>query len=140
MYYLRTEANFDAAHFLKDYDGKCANIHGHRWRVVAEVAGEELVKEGSSRGMVIEFSELKTELRAICDSLDHALIYESNSLKDKTIEALREEGFELRELPCRPTAENLAKYFFDKIREKVYDIHRIEVYESPNDCAVYEKP
>ena len=37
MYYLKTEQSFDSAHFLKDYDGKCRNLHGHCWRVVAEI-------------------------------------------------------------------------------------------------------
>lgn len=42
MYTLKTEHSFDAAHFLYGYEGKCSNIHGHRWRVVAEVSSDEL--------------------------------------------------------------------------------------------------
>ena len=37
MYYLKTEAAFDSAHFLKDYQGKCKNLHGHRWRVIISI-------------------------------------------------------------------------------------------------------
>mgnify|MGYP000320293802 CR=1 FL=1 len=37
MYYLQTKASFDAAHFLWKYEGKCRNIHGHRWNVVAKI-------------------------------------------------------------------------------------------------------
>ena len=33
MYQLKTEADFDSAHFLSGYTGKCSNIHGHRWHV-----------------------------------------------------------------------------------------------------------
>ena len=40
MYLIRSECSFDAAHFLKGYSGKCRNLHGHRWRVVAELKGE----------------------------------------------------------------------------------------------------
>ena len=36
MYYLATKASFDAAHFLWKYEGKCRNIHGHRWNVVSK--------------------------------------------------------------------------------------------------------
>lgn len=42
MYYLKTESSFDSAHFLKGYDGKCRNLHGHRWRVVVEIAADQL--------------------------------------------------------------------------------------------------
>ena len=37
MYILKTEASFDSAHFLSGYDGKCSNLHGHRWRIFLEV-------------------------------------------------------------------------------------------------------
>ena len=47
MYKLKTESSFDAAHFLTDYHGKCENLHGHRWRVVAYIAQAELCKEGT---------------------------------------------------------------------------------------------
>ncbi len=59
MYFLRTEDSFDAAHFLKGYEGKCSNIHGHRWKVIVEVKGEDLKQEGPKRGMVVDFSDLK---------------------------------------------------------------------------------
>ena len=45
MYYLTVENSFDSAHFLHGYDGKCSNLHGHRWRVVVDVACEELIAE-----------------------------------------------------------------------------------------------
>ena len=37
MYILKTEASFDSAHFLAGYDGKCSNLHGHRWKIILEV-------------------------------------------------------------------------------------------------------
>ena len=46
MYGLKTESSFDAAHFLTDYHGKCENLHGHRWRVVAYLEQEELQTQG----------------------------------------------------------------------------------------------
>ena len=42
MYILKTEASFDSAHFLAGYNGKCINLHGHRWKIVLEVQNEEL--------------------------------------------------------------------------------------------------
>ena len=51
MYILETEQSFDSAHFLSGYKGKCSNLHGHRWRVVARIAMDELNKEGQPRDM-----------------------------------------------------------------------------------------
>ena len=56
MYILTTEQNFDAAHFLAGYQGKCGNIHGHRWRVILQVQSETLREDEQQRGMCIDFS------------------------------------------------------------------------------------
>lgn len=139
MYRIRTEQSFDSAHFLKDYCGKCHNLHGHRWRVTAEAAGEQLDTEPQTRGMLFDFGDMKDALKELCDDLDHCLIYEEGSLREKTLEALREEEFRLVEVPFRPTAENFARYFFEKMRKKGFSMSRVEVYETPNNCAVYEE-
>lgn len=75
MYYLQTKASFDAAHFLWKYEGKCRNIHGHRWNVVAKIKSQELEREGQTRGMVVDFGNLKNDLKVFCDYFDHSLIY-----------------------------------------------------------------
>lgn len=137
MYYLKSEAAFDSAHFLYGYDGKCKNLHGHRWRVVAEIKSETLSDEKQTRGMVIDFSDLKSALKSICDELDHSFIYEEGSLKPKTIEALKEEDFKLISVPFRPTAENFAKHFFDLLANKGFNVNRVEVFETPNNSATY---
>lgn len=54
MYSLISEHSFDAAHFLKGYEGKCSNIHGHCWRVVVEIQGDALKKDSHTRGMLID--------------------------------------------------------------------------------------
>ena len=56
MYTLKTEHSFDAAHFLYGYEGKCSNIHGHRWRVVAEVSSDELETTGHFQTPVNAFT------------------------------------------------------------------------------------
>ena len=71
MYYLQTKASFDAAHFLWKYEGKCRNIHGHRWNVVAKIKSQELEREGQTRGMVVDFSNLKNDLKVLCDYFDN---------------------------------------------------------------------
>ena len=119
MYYLKTESSFDSAHFLKGYAGKCRNLHGHRWRVVVEIAADQL--------------------KDICDDFDHSLIYEKGSLKGATIAALQAEEFRMIEVGFRPTAEHFSKYFYELMSAKGFPIHRVEVYETPNNVAAYEE-
>lgn len=135
---LVTLAAFDSAHFLFGYKGKCANIHGHRWTVKLTVCGEDLISSGEKRGMLIDFAELKSALRTLADKFDHTLIYETGSLKPATLAALNDEGFSLTEVAFRPTAESFAKYFFDELTKSGLGVCSIEVYETPDNCAVYE--
>lgn len=137
MYTLQTSACFDSAHFLKGYEGKCSNIHGHRWRVEATVEAEEVAEEGQERGMVVDFKVLKEALSALTEKFDHSLIIEAGSLKEETKKALLDEDFRLVELPFRPTAENLARYFYEEIEKQGYGVMLVKVYETPNNCASY---
>lgn len=137
MYTMRTSASFDSAHFLKGYEGKCSNIHGHRWTVELEVASENLETEGQCRGMIVDFSTLKTDLGVLVDNLDHSLVIEEGSLRPKTIEVLEEEDFRIIQVNFRPTAENFAKYFYDCMTENGYQVEKATVYETPNNCATY---
>ncbi len=138
MYILKTEAAFDSAHFLSGYEGKCSNIHGHRWTVEAEIFSEELITEGQTRGMITDFGDLKRDLKKIADDFDHRLIYEKGTLMESTEKALNEEGFAVTAVEFRPTAENFAKHIFDLMSAEGYSVKRITVYETPNNCAVYE--
>ena len=137
MYGLKTEAAFDSAHFLADYYGKCENLHGHRWRVTVYLAQEELQTEGTMRDMVLDFGVFKKAVRALADELDHTFLVEEGSLKPETIAALEGEGFSLTVLPFRTTAENLARYFFDRLEADGYPVAEVEVDETPNNRAFY---
>ena len=93
MFEVRVEADFSAAHFLHDYNGKCENLHGHNYKVFAHVRGEEL-NEG---GMLMDFSKLKSALRSVCKKLDHT------NLNDLSI------------FNQNPSAERIAMYIYDGI-------------------------
>lgn len=97
MYEVRVTADFAAAHFLRDYNGKCENLHGHNYKVYAHVRGEKL-NEG---GMLMDFSVLKKALREVCKKLDHT------NLNDMPV-------FEQN-----PSAECIAAYIFTRIIELV---------------------
>lgn len=138
MYYLTSEASFEGAHFLSGYDGKCSNLHGHRWRVILKIKSESLMPDGQQRGMVIDFGDVKKALKIETDFLDHTFIYEKGSLKATTIAALNNENFLMREVEFRPTAENFARYFYDLFTDKYgFDVAEATVYETPNNCASY---
>ncbi len=139
MYSLKTTAAFDSAHFLKDYNGKCANIHGHRWQIEAEIGGSDLQPDGDKRGMLIDFGDFKASVKHLADSYDHALIIEKDSLRAATKRALTEDGFKLIEVPYRPTAENFAKHFFDLLKAQGLPVQSVTVYETPNNCACYRE-
>ena len=138
MYRLKTSAAFDSAHFLAGYNGKCANIHGHRWTLEVVVESNELISSGEKRGMIIDFGDLKKAVRELADSFDHALIYEEGSLRPATVAALNEESFRLIEVPFRPTAENFARFFCERLTGQGLPVSSVTVYETPENCAVYE--
>lgn len=93
MFEVRVEADFAAAHFLRDYNGKCENLHGHNYKVYAHVRGPKL-NEG---GILMDFSKLKTALRSVCKQLDHT------NLNDKSV------------FDQNPSAERIAMYIYDGI-------------------------
>ncbi len=139
MYYLTAEAAFDSAHFLAGYEGKCSNLHGHRWRVQARIAGKTLQETGDKAGMLVDFSELKRALHRLADDLDHRLLIEEGTLHLSTLQAMALEHFSLVTLPFRPTAENLAKHLFAQMQGLGFPIDSMTVYETPDNCATYEE-
>ncbi len=137
MYYLKTSACFDSAHFLYGYNGKCANIHGHHWVVEVKISGGELQGSGEKRGMLLDFGDFKRAVKELAEGFDHKLIYEKHTLKPTTIAALKEEGFLLVETDFRPTAENFAARIYADLCSKGLPVSCVKVYESPENCAVY---
>ena len=137
MYILEAESSMDAAHFLAGYNGKCGNIHGHRWRVIVSVCGKELMQDEQNRGMVVDFGKLKEDLKEEVEFFDHKFIVEEGSLKEKTLKALGDENFQMVMVNFRPTAENFAKFFYKKMQERGYQVKQMKVYETPNNCAIY---
>lgn len=135
MYTVTTESAFDSAHFLASYEGKCKNLHGHRWKVIIKVSKETLGDDG----MVVDFTDLKRDLKEMTEHLDHCLIMETGSLKQTTLQALLDEDFRIVEVPFRPTAEHFAKYFFEEMEKKGYSVQEAIIYETPNNCASYSK-
>lgn len=140
MYTIETQVSFDSAHFLAGYQGKCGNIHGHRWLVKVEIKSQTVEEENpQSRGMIMDFSQLKEQLKQLADQLDHSFIIEAGTLSPKTHECLVQDGFKLVEMDFRPTAENFSKWFYQELEKKGYPLSKVIVYETPNNCATYSQ-
>jgi 6-pyruvoyltetrahydropterin/6-carboxytetrahydropterin synthase len=118
MYTLKVELNFSAAHNLRGYEGKCEELHGHNWKVEAEVSKDKLGKAG----MVMDFADLKKELNKILDKLDHR--YLNNLAYFKRM---------------NPTSENIAKYIYDALESSVKGLNSITVWENNSSSATYQK-
>ena len=130
MYQVRVEANFAAAHFLKDYHGKCENLHGHNYKVYAHVQGSSL-DEG---GMLFDFTILKKNLRAICKSLDHTHL---NELVDENNVSIFNQN---------PSAERIATYIFNQLSLAIQKegglplgttLYALDVFETDTSRARY---
>lgn len=137
MYGLKTEASFDSAHFLTDYYGKCENLHGHRWRVVAYLETDALQDDGTMKDMVVDFGVFKRAVRDVAEELDHTFLVEEGSLAADTLACLEREGFSLTVLPFRTTAENLARLFCERLAARGLPVSQVDLYETPNNCAIY---
>ncbi|TWH49122.1 6-carboxytetrahydropterin synthase QueD [Sporomusa sp. KB1] len=121
MYELTILAEFEAAHQLPDYPGKCSRLHGHNWKVEVTVAGHEL----NHLGMVMDFKDLKAEVGKVIDKLDHYYLNDLPAFK-----------------AMNPTAENIAKYIYDSLAkqssfQQTIKICCVQVWESPRSAVKY---
>src|SRR5579872_4781585 len=93
MFEVTVEETFAAGHFLRNYKGKCENPHGHNYKVLVTLQGRELDKAG----LLLDFKDLKQVMKAVVERLDHQMINEVPPFTE-----------------VNPSAENLAKYFFEE--------------------------
>jgi 6-pyruvoyltetrahydropterin/6-carboxytetrahydropterin synthase len=122
MYLLIVREDFSAAHRLLSTGGKCAELHGHNWRVEVQVRAEGL--DGS--GMAIDFHDLKAMTRETLEELDHRYLNDLPAFQRQN-----------------PTAENLARYIYEKLAERLRKgragLDQVCVWESETTAAAYRK-
>ena len=120
MYEISVENHFDAAHFLRGYQGKCEALHGHRFRVVARVSASKL----DAIGIAYDFTELKRHLNDIISRLDHTCLNEVPPF-DET----------------NPSSENIATNIYNELKVKLagapVSLSGIQVWESPQAWVTY---
>jgi len=126
LYEVTTITSFSGAHNLRDYKGKCENLHGHNWKIEATVCGENLDKTG----MLLDFTELKKIVGGLLEGFDHQYLN-----KVKPFDKLN------------PTSEIMAKYIHDELKGRLLCEHpklelsgiKITVWESDRQYAVYHE-
>ena len=137
---------WDMGHRVLNHRSVCKGLHGHRYKAEICVEGEIVNQENASEeGMVVDFADIKrTAQKFIQEELDHAFLG-----WDKDEELLdffkKSEGHKPVIVPFTPTAENVAAYVFENLKDKFLDVfktglklHSIKLWETPTSYAIYE--
>jgi len=125
MFEVTVEDSFAAGHYLRNYKGKCEKPHGHNYKVRVTLAGKELDKAG----LLLDFKDLREVMRQVIDRLDHRMINELEPF-----------------IKLNPSAENLAKYFYDETNGRFKNVtdgrvhvKDVTVFETDNTTAKYSE-
>jgi 6-pyruvoyltetrahydropterin/6-carboxytetrahydropterin synthase len=171
-YAIEAEVQLDAAHRVPFHASKCKNLHGHRYRVVASVGSVQL-GEGAEQGMVLDFGTVKRLMtQFIHDNCDHAIILWNQDYKmlklassgmkeDEKLKWEHDFTMAVEHTPWKcwrgetafgmtyimdavPTAENLAKHWYDMLSFRIDDwskgrvrLLHLDVYETPTFMCRY---
>jgi 6-pyruvoyltetrahydropterin/6-carboxytetrahydropterin synthase len=122
MFQVSVDETFSSGHALRGYKGKCENVHGHNYKVRVTLEGPQL----DSIGLLYDFTHLKRVIREIVGGVDHKFL---NDLAPFDV--------------INPSAENLAKYFYDETKRQMNTmpdgarITSITIWETDTTSATY---
>ena len=128
MYELTVKMSFNAAHNLRNYKGKCEQIHGHNWKVEVALKGEKLDRAG----MLVDFKRIKESVGEVLKKIDHR---------------------HLNKIPpfnkISPSSENIARYIYQQLKSnRLFNVKskscnwwlcKITVWETDTACAAYSE-
>ena len=122
MFVLKIVTDFASAHSLRNYHGDCSRLHGHNWGVEVMVCANKL----DEKGIAIDFREIKKQTKVVAKRLDHQYL---NEIKPFDV--------------LNPTAENIAKYFFDEvgllINNQDVKVKEVTIWETPRASVTYSE-
>jgi 6-pyruvoyltetrahydropterin/6-carboxytetrahydropterin synthase len=121
MFEVSVEQTFAAGHALRNYKGKCENVHGHNYRVRITMQGDQL----DSTGLLVDFLDVKSLIGGVVDYLDHQFINDLPPFDE-----------------LNPSAENIAKYFYERVsgglkNEVPVRVSEVTIWETDTSSAVY---
>lgn len=114
---IEKEFVFDSAHFLPlvALDHKCRRLHGHTYKVVVGVEGE-----AGPQGWIMDFADISAVIKPILKQIDHTLLNAVPGLEN-------------------PTAENIAKWLYDKSKKELSAVSYIIVQEGVASRVIYPR-
>ena len=120
MFKLIVKKEFSSAHILHGHPGNCKRMHGHNWLVEAEVEGDNT----NEIGMVIDFKDIKNNLKEIISNLDHQFLNDLEPFLNEN-----------------PTAENISKYIYKELSNNIntdnIKVSKIKLWETSNSAVTY---
>ena len=121
MFEVTIEQTFAAGHALRNYRGKCENVHGHNYRCQVTVEGREL----DQIGLLVDFVTLKKALQTVIDRLDHQWL---NDFPPFDV--------------LNPSAENIAKYIYEQVSKDLdtngsVKLASVRLWETDTSSATY---
>lgn len=113
--------NFETAHALYNYDGKCKNVHGHSYKLFVTIKGEPVCDlENQKNGMLMDFGDMKKIVKEeIVDVWDHALLVNALSPHKNLGEELEQKGHKVIYCNYQPTCENMLYEIAEKIKKRL---------------------
>jgi len=132
--------DFESAHALYGYDGKCKNIHGHSYHLHVTVIGEPIVDANNPKnGMVMDFGDLKVIVKKeIVTKFDHAVVLNENSPHKELANTINDYSHKVVLVPYQPTSENMLLDFSERIQRQLPQnvlLHSLKLYETANSYA-----
>lgn len=120
LYEVKIITDFAAAHQLRNFRGKCENLHGHNWKIEVVLRGTRLEESG----VLVDFGEVKQITRELLTELDHKFLNDLPFFQDRN-----------------PSSENIAHYLFETLAARIDNpdrwMYRVSAWESSNACATY---
>jgi len=130
MYRVRKVFRFEGSHALSSaYSKECTKIHGHSY--VIEVFLESELLDAS--GMIVDFKFLKERINHVFELWDHKLVVSREEA------GVRDDLFDIADfdVPFNPTAENMARYFYDECKKWFIAISKVRVHETATGYGEY---
>ena len=123
MYELKIVSQVAAAHQLREFQGKCEQLHGHNWKIEVYVTGDTLGEDG----LLIDFGLIKKDTKKVLEELDHKFLNELEPFKKEN-----------------PSSENIARYIYESLSHTLNNdairISKVTAWESDTACATYTEP